>query len=458
MAVPAVLWFRRDLRTDDHPALLAAAADGREVLGLFVVDDALMKPSGAPRRRFLAASLATLNDALDGRLLIVHGRPATIVPRVATALSASEVHISADYGPYGRRRDGAVEKALADADITLVATGSPYAVAPGRVRKSDGTRYAVFTPYWHAWSEHGWRRPAGGPGGVAWLDPSGLPGKHWKPSELVTARAGPTLPDAGEEAARRAWLQFLDDDVDGYDRSRDRPDLDRTSRMSVYLKWGTLHPRTLLHDLSSRGTKGAASYRRELAWREFYADILFHRPETLTRSVDPVIDAMHWDSGADADHHLEQWKHGRTGYPVVDAGMRQLLAEGWMHNRIRMVVASFLIKDLHLPWQAGAHHFMEHLVDGDAASNTHGWQWVAGSGSQAAPFFRVFNPVFQGEKHDPDGDYVRRFVPELRDVPGKAVHQPWELPGGPPSGYPGRIVEHAAERAVTLQRWADRPR
>ena len=174
--------------------------------------------------------------------------------------------------------------------------------------------------------------------------------------------------------------------------------------------------------------------------------------------MDPVIDAMEWNTGTEADDHLELWKQGRTGYPIVDAGMRQLLAEGWMHNRIRMVVGSFLIKDLHVPWQAGARHFMEHLVDGDAASNTHGWQWVAGSGSQAAPFFRVFNPVFQGEKHDPDGDYVRRFVARAARGGRQAVHEPWDLPGGPPDGYPERVVEHAAERAVTLQRWADRPR
>ena len=286
MAVPAVLWFRRDLRTDDHPALLAAAADGREVLGLFVVDDALMKPSGAPRRRFLAATLAALNDALDGRLLIVHGQPATVVPRIASALSATEVHVSADYGPYGRRRDEQVAKALAARDIELHATGSPYAVAPGRVRKSDGSRYSVFTPYWHAWSEHGWRSPPVVRRSVAWVDPAACPASigprpRWSPPSPGRPCRTPVRP------RRKAWRAFLDDDVDGYDRNRDRPDLDRTSRMSVYLKWGALHPRTLLHDLSSRRSKGVASYRRELAWREFYADILFHGPESRHRVGGP---------------------------------------------------------------------------------------------------------------------------------------------------------------------------
>ena len=174
--------------------------------------------------------------------------------------------------------------------------------------------------------------------------------------------------------------------------------------------------------------------------------------------MDPVIDQLQWAAGPDADQHLAAWKQGRTGFPYIDAGMRQLLAEGWMHNRVRMGVASFLIKDLHLPWQVGARHFMHHLVDGDAASNTHGWQWVAGSGPQAAPFYRVFNPIGQGEKHDPNGYYVRRYVPELAGIPGPAVHRPWELPDGPPGGYPEPIVDHAIERAAALQAWQNRSR
>jgi deoxyribodipyrimidine photo-lyase len=454
----AVLWFRRDLRVDDHPALLAAAAPGRDVLGVFVVDDALMRPSGLSRRHFLAGSLAALDDALGGRLLIVHGRPDAVIPSLAAAVAAAEVHVSADYGPYGRRRDEVVGRALSEHNIALVATGSPYAVAPGRVRKPDGGRYSVFTPYWRAWAAHGWRSPAGSGDRVSWVDPRGLPGKHWKPSEMVSGQPGPTLPEPGERAAGRTWRQFMNDRVDDYDGDRNRPDLDRTSRMSPYLKWGAIHPRTLLADLAQRPSKGAASYRRELAWREFYADVLFHEPESARRSVDPTVDAMQWDHGANADELFEQWRLGRTGYPMVDAGMRQLLAEGWMHNRVRMIVASFLIKDLHLPWQRGARHFLAHLVDGDLASNNHGWQWVAGSGPQASQFSRVFNPVLQGHTFDPDGDYVRRHVAELREVEGGAVHQPWDLPGGPPSGYPDRLVDHNTERLVTLQRWADRPR
>ena len=458
MTGTTVLWLRRDLRIDDHPALLAAAAGDRDVLALFVVDDALMRPSGLPRRHFLASSLAALDDSLGGRLLIVHGRPDSVVPQLARAVQAAEVHVSADFGPYGRRRDNAVNHALLDHEISLVATGSPYAVGPGRVRKPDGGGYAVFTPFFRAWAAHGWRAPAGTGPGVCWIDPAGLPGKHWKPAEMLTGQPGPTLPDAGERAAQAAWRRFLERDLDDYATDRDRPDLDRTSRMSPYLKWGAIHPRTLLAGLSDRRSKGAASFRRELAWREFYADVLFHHPDSARRSIDASVDRMQWDTGADAEDRLSRWQLGRTGYPVVDAGMRQLLAEGWMHNRVRMIVASFLVKDLHLPWQLGARHFLDHLVDGDLASNNHGWQWVAGAGPQAAQFTRVFNPVLQGHKFDPDGAYVRRYVEELRGVGGAGVHEPWELPGGPPAGYPERIVDHATEREVTLQRWANRPR
>ena len=266
------------------------------------------------------------------------------------------------------------------------------------------------------------------------------------------------LPEPGEAAALRRWREFLTGTVNEYDDDRDRPDHAGTSRMSPYLKWGSVHPRTLLADLAKNRSIGASSYRRELAWREFYADLVFHRPDSIWRSVDPVIDRIPWDDGPQAGDRLHAWKTGTTGYPYIDAGMRQLLAEGWMHNRVRMGVASFLIKDLHLTWQQGAAHFLEHLVDGDYASNNHGWQWVAGSGAQASPFFRVFNPITQGEKFDPAGDYVRRYVPELRGIPGNSVHRPWELSADVPAGYPGPIVDHAAERAETLRRWESRPR
>ncbi|MBM9466371.1 deoxyribodipyrimidine photo-lyase [Nakamurella sp. YIM 132084] len=456
-----MLWFRRDLRLHDNPALQAAAADGRPVLAVFVADDALLEPSGAARRHFLAGSLRALDESLGGSLFIAHGKPWTVLPRLAAAVGATEVHHAADAMPYGRRRDEGVEQALAGHDVTTVVTGSPYAVTPGRVTKNDGAPFSVFTPFYRAWKHHGWRAPAGPPGTVSWIDPADASStslRRWT-ADLLDAEVPGSLqlPEPGEDAARAHWTDFLDEGLADYDEHRNRPDLPGTSRMSAYLKWGAVHPRTLLADLARRRGDGAERYRSELAWREFYADVVHRAPRSARWSLDPVIDGMQWDSGAEADAHLQAWQQGRTGFPFVDAGMRQLLGEGWMHNRVRMVVASFLIKDLHLPWQPGARHFLQHLVDGDLSSNNHGWQWVAGSGSASAAFYRVFNPITQGEKFDPSGDYVRRWVPELRDVPGKAVHQPWLLADGIPAGYPEPIVDHKAEREEALRRFAARP-
>ena len=220
--------------------------------------------------------------------------------------------------------------------------------------------------------------------------------------------------------------------------------------MSVHLKWGEIHPRTMLASLKGRTSKGAATYRKELAWREFYADVLFQRPDTAREYLRPEFAKMPYDEPGD---QLEAWKQGRTGFPIVDAGMRQLRATGWMHNRVRMIVASFLVKDLHLEWQHGARHFLQWLVDGDLASNQHGWQWTAGCGTDAAPYFRVFNPTTQGAKFDPDGTYVRRWVPELVDVPTKHVHDPSSSPDGVPDGYPEPIVDHKEERVEALARY-----
>jgi deoxyribodipyrimidine photo-lyase len=455
---PSVLWFRRDLRLDDNPALLAAASDHhgaeREVLGVFVADEKLLQASGLPRRQFLAGCLERLSDTMGGRLLVARGRPHEVIPLLARRVGAQTVHISADYGPYGVARDRKVEASLRDQDAELVATGSAYAVAPGRIRKADGTPYAVFTPFHRAWSAHGWRKPAAPGTSVNWMRPDGLADSLAAAEVAGAPTRVPELPEPGERAARSGWRRFLDENVREYDDERNRPDHRGTSHMSAYLKWGCIHPRTLLSDLSEIHSAGAQSYRRELAFREFYADLLFHHPDSATRSLNPAIDRREYDTGDLAEQRLEAWKAGRTGYPYIDAGMRQLLAEGWIHNRARMGVASFLVKDLHLPWQVGAAHFLNHLVDGDIASNTYGWQWVAGAGAQAAPFYRVFNPVGQGEKHDPNGDYVRRYVPELAGVPGRAVHRPWQLPDGPPAGYPAPIVDHITERAEALRRFA----
>jgi deoxyribodipyrimidine photo-lyase len=438
-----VLWLRRDLRLRDHPALHEAAKDG-PVVALFVLDPALLKPAGPARVAFLYRSLRALDADLrehGGSLVVRRGDPVTVVPTLVREAGATSVHISADFNPYGSARDTAVEQALGD--VPLVRTGSPYAVAPGRVLKSDGTPFKVYSPFYREWRKHGWREPARAIAGrVDWH--SGLDGDDI-PSDPALP-AGLELPDPGEDAALKAWRAYRKQALTGYDGDRDRPDLDRTSHMSVYLKWGAIHPRTLLADLGP----GDEVYRKELAWREFYAHVLHHWPDSARRYFQPQMQKMEYAS-ADSPA-FTAWAEGRTGFPIVDAGMRQMRAQGWMHNRVRMIVASFLVKDLHIEWQHGARVFMQHLVDGDLASNQHGWQWTAGTGTDPAPYFRIFNPITQGQRFDPQGDYVRRWIPELRGVPGKAVHTPWEL-DEPPSDYPERIVDHAHEREISLQRY-----
>jgi deoxyribodipyrimidine photo-lyase len=438
----SVMWFRRDLRLADHPALRAAVDAGPDgVVALFVLDPALVDRSGPPRLAYLGASLESLSSRIDGFHLAA-GDPVDEVTRVALHVGAASVHITADHAPFGSARDEKVAEALAAHDIALVRTGSPYAVSPGRVLTGSGSRFKVFTPFYTAWSEHGWSEPAPSVRNVPWLDP-GASVQPPDPRRLD----GVLLPEAGEAAARRRWRTFLDDDLDDYGAVRDEPGTDRTSRMSVHLRWGEIHPRTLLADLGR--SKGGEAYRRELAFREFYADVLDRRPDSAWGYYDRGFEAMQYD---DPGAELDAWKAGRTGFPIVDAGMRQLLGEGWMHNRVRMIVASFLVKDLHLEWQHGARHFAEHLVDFDVASNQHGWQWVAGCGTDAAPFFRVFNPTTQGKKFDPDGIYVRRWVPELADVPTRSVHEPHTLEDPPPD-YPSPIIDHAEERREALRRY-----
>ncbi|MBD8505805.1 deoxyribodipyrimidine photo-lyase [Hoyosella sp. G463] len=440
-----IVWFRRDLRLVDLPTLLAAADSARNALAVFVLDPALIKPSGVRRRTALIACLNSLDEALDGRLLVVRGNPVEIIPDLARRIEATQVHISSDHGPYGTRRDAAVEQ-----HIPLVRTGSPFAIAPGRIVKDDGTAYRVFTPFYKRWLDHGWRAPASTSASTnSWIDPAAVTGVE---RAELPANVKPVCP-VGEHAAREQWDEYLANGVDQYKEHRDRPDLDDTTRMSVHLKWGTIHPRTMLADLRDHDSDSARELRRQLAWRDFYADVLAREPRSARHNLNPDFDRMPISTDTpEAQVLLAAWKAGRTGYPIVDAGMRQLLHEGWMHNRVRMIVASFLVKDLHLPWWWGARFFMRHLVDGDLPANQHGWQWVAGSGTDAAPYFRIFNPITQGQRYDPQGDYVRRWVPELREIPGKEVHTVGQR-GIEVPGYPAPIVDHAVERREALARY-----
>lgn len=443
MSTTTLLWFRRDLRLADNPALAEAAASG-PVVGAFIIDPTLWGPSGANRQAFLVACLEALDASMGQRLVIRRGDPVTEMLDLARAVGAERVVAAADFGPYGRRRDQQVADALAVEGGHLDLIDSPYAVPPGTVLTGGGTPYKVFTPFFRAWKGRGWEAPIDAPQ-VDWA----LPVEPGERPAAPTPTA--TLPRAGEMAAAELAEAFLADGVAHYAERRDLPAVEGTSRLSPHLKWGTIHPRQLLARLGT--SVGEETFRSELAWREFYADVLTDRPDSARAAYRPEMADMELDDGPEADERFATWCEGRTGYPIVDAGMRQLVAEGWMHNRVRMIVASFLVKDLHLDWTRGARFFMEHLVDGDLASNNHGWQWVAGTGTDASPYFRVFNPVTQSKKFDPAGEYIRRWVPEISTLPDRSIHAPWTEKSGPPAAYPEPMVDHGAEREEALRRY-----
>ena len=451
-----ILWLRRDLRLMDHPALCAAARDGA-VLPIVLLDPILARAAGPARWQRYLRSVERLQDATEGAVVVRHGDPLQLLPEMAAAVRARTVHISAESTPFGRRRDARVRTTLAAVGVELVATGTPYAIGPGVLRTAAGTPYRVFTPFRRAWLAHGWPRPATLPARLEWVrgvDSEDIPTATSAGLDRPDRPALPGTPDVdvGEAAAVRRWQQFRDGAVASYAQDRDHPALEGTSRLSEALKYGEIHPRTLLADLADCGrwgSPGAAAFVSELAWREFYADVLWHEPGSAWHDLRPL--AIRYD---DPGPSAEAWREGRTGFPFVDAGMRQLSQSGWMHNRVRMVTASFLVKDLHVWWPYGARHFLRQLRDADIASNAHGWQWVAGTGTDAAPYFRVFNPVAQGLRFDPTGDYVRRWVPELRHLPGSAAHEPWRHPHGYEHGYAERIVDHDVQRREALARYA----
>ena len=440
MTTRSIFWFRRDLRLGDNPALLEAIKSADEIVPVFILDEKLINQSGSKRLAYLGNSLRALDESLGNKLHICVGDQVEVLNDLKKRYGATSVHISAEYEPYGAARDARVEAA----GIELTRTGSPYAVAPGRVLKpSDSTPYRVYTPFYRAWCLHGWRKPVAAPKEINTVTPAkedrNFP--NWKLPD------GASITEAGEKAALVRWKMFKKDGLSTYDEDRNFAGIDGTSKLSAHLKWGEKHPRTLLAELGDE--KAHDVFRKEIAWREFYADVLFNNPGTDSEYYSIKFKEMRYDSPS---NQLAAWKEGRTGYPFVDAGMRQMLKEGWMHNRVRMVVASFLVKDLHLEWQHGADFFMEHLVDFDVASNAHGWQWTAGCGTDASPYYRVFNPIEQGRRFDENGDYIRKYVPELGHLSAAEIHEPWLYADGYTKGYPERIVDHATERIESLAR------
>ena len=423
----AIVWFRRDLRISDNPTLRAALDVADQIVALFVVDPRLWEPASDNRRWFLAGALHDLDDRLDGTLVVRKGDPTDVVPRLAAAVEADVVFHAGDVGPYGRRRDEAVARALAEDDRRVEVPDTPWVVPPGDLTTKQGGTYKVFTPFFRAWLDRGAPDPIGTPRKLPIV--SGVKSDGVPESPPIDAE----LPPPGETAGRDRANRFLRSDVDDYHEMRNDTAADATSRLSPYLKYGCIHPRQLLARLDLR-KPGHKTFAQELAWRDFYAHVLHEWPDSAWSAWSDTLTGIRLTRGTQADEHFRAWCEGRTGYPFVDAGMRQLVAEGWMHNRARMTTASFLVKDLHIDWTRGARFFLQHLVDGDLSSNNHGWQWVAGTGTDAAPYFRIFNPVRQSQRFDPDGDYIRRWVPELAAVEGRAVHEPWTLEDGPPDG------------------------
>ena len=450
-----IFWFRRDLRLQDNVALNAsiagAKADGDSlVYPFYLLDSTAFEALEGIRQHSLVESLRSLQQSLDGSLSIssASGRDSLAQQFAAQAAAAGvkTVHATRAFDPDGVAEQNAVGLALKQLGVFLALDDSYYAVRPGTVAKDDGSPYRVYTPFFKNWVELATDRPIALEPGAKFetLGASDLP---------QPTKASPIAVIAGEAFALRTFERFKKRGLDEYDEQRNRADISGTSHLSHALAHGEIHPRTLLVQLGDSAAHTV--FRKEIAWREFYADVLWHNPHSLTEYYDPKFAKMRYDSGDLAAARLEAWQQGKTGYPMVDAGMRQLLQTGWMHNRVRMIVASFLVKDLHLEWQQGAEWFERHLSDFDPASNTHGWQWTAGCGTDASPYFRIFNPISQGLKFDPNGDYVRRFVPELAHIQGAAVHEPWLLIDGLAKGYPAPIVDHSVEREESLARLAE---
>ena len=454
----ALVWFRRDLRVHDHPALTAAVREHERVAAVFVVDEALLEGRAASQARagFLAGCLRGLDDELRRRgagLIVRAGRPEEELVRLARETGAEAVYWTSDVSPYARARDRRVTDALGAAGVDARPSTGGYCVDVGRPRTRAGKPFRVFSPFARAWSDAARRDVGRAPRRLPAL-PSGVRrGSVPALSALGLSSdvRAPVCPP-GEDAARQALARFLAGTVDDYARRNDEP-AGGTSVLSPYLRWGCLSARECEERARTRGGRGAQAWVRQLCWRDFYAHLLLHHPESAVHELqERYRGALEWapDRGG---RHLAAWQEGRTGFPLVDAGMRQLRETGWMHNRVRLVVASFLTKDLHLDWRAGEAWFARLLLDGEPAQNTGNWQWIASVGADPAPAFRrMYNPARHQERFDPDGAYVRRWVPELAHLSGASAHEPWDAADGYAHGYPERIVDHAAERVEALTR------
>ncbi|GGY39790.1 cryptochrome/photolyase family protein [Parvularcula lutaonensis] len=470
---PALVWLREDLRFDDNPALRAAADRGGAVACLYVLDDEVAGEwkMGGAQRWWLHHSLSALQDDFEkfgGTLILRRGNAGMIVPQIAEELGAGAVYWNRRYMPWQIEQDKALKEQLSE-DFEVKSFNGRLLNEPWEICTKSGGPYKVYTPYWKQVQQRDIRDP------LAKVQKLEAPSRVPDTDKLDDWGLLPTRPNwaegfepvwtPGERGARRRWLDWLKSEgAKNYASHRNRPDLDHTSRMAPHIHFGEISPVTMYREMQQKIEDGdipqeeGNTFLSELAWREFSYNLLYHFGHMFDEPLMDKFKGFEWDNDEDK---LEAWKKGQTGYPIVDAGMRQLWTEGHMHNRVRMIVGSFLVKDLLVDWRKGMKWFWDTLVCADPASNTASWQWVAGCGADAAPFFRVFNPITQGEKFDPDGDYVRRHVPELKDMPKKHIHAPWQAPkdvlrkAGVELGkdYPEPIVDHGKMREEALSRY-----
>ncbi len=435
-----LVWHRADLRTHDHPALHHAARASHQIAPVFVLDPVLLKMPYAGRTRiaFLHANLRALDESyrqLGSSLVVRYGTPEEELLKLARESGTKAIYALRSDEPIGRERDARVKNVLEQNGIELKLFESDTIQQPGSIKSLSDTSYKVFTPFWKTWSNF----PISTLATPTKLEPHNL-----SSLEIPEPKAQVTLPNAGENAAKIKLEHFIRSVGLHYESWRNTPAVDGTSQLSSYLHLGVISVRYAALMAQKAGMIG---WVRELCWRDFYRHILFDEPRLASEAFKSAWNNFPW---RDAQTDLEAWKLGCTGYPIVDAGMRQLLETGWMHNRVRMIVASFLTKHLLLNWQLGEAHFNDLLIDGDLASNNGGWQWTAGCGVDAAPYFRVFNPVTQGEKFDSSAEYIQRFVPELRDLEPKLAHQPWTMTR-PPKAYADPIVPLSIGRERFLE-------
>jgi len=454
-----VHWHRRDLRGADNRGLAVAADDG-SAAGLFVFDRDVLAHAGPPRVAFMLDALAELREWYRDRgsdLLVRHGDPRAVVPAVAAEFDADGVTWCKGYSGLARERDAAVRRALDGEGLTRQSVHDTLCHEPGSIRTNDGEVYSVFTYFWKKWRDREKDPPVDPPAADSLAtvdDGEPLPSL----SDLGFDEPEASVPEGGTEAARVRLRAFCDGPIYEYEDRRDYPAEDCTSRLSAHLKFGTVGIREVQERVAEavaavegERRESAQEFRSQLAWREFYAHVLWNRPDVVSENFKEYENDIEWreDPGA-----LQAWKDGETGYPIVDAGMRQLRSEAYMHNRVRMIVASFLTKDLLIDWRAGYDWFCEKLVDHDTANDNGGWQWAASTGTDAQPYFRIFNPMTQGERYDPDAEYVREYVSELRDVPADAIHSWNELDPGRREmlapDYPAPIVDHGERREQAL--------